>query len=195
MAEGNRLIMNIACVLVLVFSTHKTATAQKKTSNIKNYICMNAIQTQSQMDLKGFELKIPENWCTYIGFHDILSYSPKSLLNLSKNHYKNSLYVAAYDNDSYKSKDIEEALSKHYVLLNTDLEFAPVYNADVHKSYGKYYILKSISIQKGEKFINLDVLFNYKNQDYILYYSVLEKDFETYVNDVIQIIESFKILE
>ncbi len=89
MAEGNRLIMNIACVLVLVFSTHKTATAQKRTSNIKNYICMNAIQTQSQMDLKGFELKIPENWCTYIGFHDILSYSPKSLLNLSKNHYKN----------------------------------------------------------------------------------------------------------
>ena len=164
-------------------------------SKIPNYICLNTSQTESLMNSKGFELKIPNTWCSYKGFHNILSYSPKSLLNLKDNHFKNNLYVAHYDNDTHKSKDIEEALRKHYPLMNSDTFLSPTYSSDIHKTYGKYYILKYKSVQDGDKLLRLDVLFNYKNRDYILCYSVLERDYEKYINDVIQIIESFKILE
>lgn len=164
-------------------------------SKIQNYICLNASQSKLLMDAEKYELKIPDNWCSYNGFHNILMYSPKSLLNLKDNFYKNNLYVAAYDNSTYKSENIEEAIKKHYVLLNDNSQFAPVLEESIHEIYGKYYIIKRKSIQHGEKIMNLDLLFNYKNQDYIIYYSVLEKDFNANLNDVIQIMESFKILE
>jgi hypothetical protein len=180
---------------ILTFSYCLGQNVKNKKGKIPSYICLNTSQTESLMNSKGFELKIPDTWCSYKGFHNILTYSPKSLFNLKDNHYKNCLYVAHYDNDTYKSKDIEEALGKHYPLLNSTLEFAPAYNSEVHRTYGKFYILKHKSFWEGETLTNLDVLFNYRNKDYILNYTVLEKDYEKYINDVIQIIESFKILE
>lgn len=178
---------------VLLILAFKNGFSQE--TKIQNYICLSAQQAKNQMYSEGFELRIPDSWCAYIGFHDILMISPKSTLNLKDNYVNNNLYVASYDNKTYRSKDIEEALKKHYVLLNDNSKFAPVYDESVHEVYGKYYIIKRSSIQNGEKIMNLDLLFNHNNQDYIIYYSVLEKDFNANLNEVIQIMESFKIVE
>lgn len=162
---------------------------------IKNYVCLSDNQTKSILNSKGFELEIPDTWCAYKGFHDILMVSPKSLQNLRKNHEKNNFYIAAYTNASYKNKNIEEALKKHYPLLNTNTLYAPEYSSGVHNVYGKYYILKYKSVLNGETLLNLDILYNYKNQDYILYYTALERDFNANLNEVVKMMESFKIVE
>ncbi|WP_191858635.1 hypothetical protein [Hanstruepera ponticola] len=184
-------LINVLFVLFTYYGFSQEVNYKK----IKNYICLSDNQTKSVLNSKGFELKIPKTWCGYKGFHDILMFSPKSLLNFSKNHYKNNLYVAMYDNPSYNSKNIEEAFRNHYPLLNVKTEFTPVYDESVHEIYGKYYIVKRKSIQEGQNLMNLDLLFNYKNRDYIIHYSVLEKDFNANLNEVIQIMESFKIVE
>jgi len=164
-------------------------------SKTQNYICLNNQQIKNLMFSDGYEIIIPKNWCGYLELHDILVYSPKSLLNLESNNFKNNLYVASHNNKTYKSKNIEEALKTHYVLLNDDSEYAPVIDSNIHELYGKYYILKYKSMQNGERIMNLDLLFNHNNQDYIIYYSVLEQNFNSNLNDVVQIMESFKIIE
>ena len=162
---------------------------------IQNYICLSAQQTKNLMFSEGYELKLPDSWCGYKGFHDILIFSPKSIASLKEAHNLNGLYVSLPDNKTFKSKSIEEALKTHFVLLNDGSEFAPIYDESVHEYYGKYYIIKHKSIQEGQKLMNLDLLFNYQNQDYIIHYSVLEKNFNANLNEVIQIMESFKINE
>ena len=184
-----RILFTIA---LLVWSFSNGFSQETK---IQNYICLNNQQAKNQMYSEGYELRIPDSWCGYKGFHDILTFSPKSLASLKEGYYINGLYVSSPNNETFRSKNIEEALKTHYVLLNDGSEFAPVFDESVHEIYGKYYIVKRKSIQEGQKLMNLDLLFNYKNQDYIIHYSVLEKDFNTNLNEVIQIMESFKIVE
>lgn len=181
--------------IAIIFGCSSTKNISQISSNIKipKYCCLDFQTIQDQM--KDYELKIPSNWCSYIGFHDVLSHSPKSLLNLKDESRENYLTVTAYVNESYKSKDIETALSAHIIELNGPSEFNPVYTSDIHEIYGKYYTVKRKTIQGGNRFINLQTIFNFKNRDYIIDYYVLEEDYETYITDVRRIIASFIIKE
>jgi hypothetical protein len=182
--------MFFLCVTFILVSS----SCFSQETKIQNYICLNESQSKTLMHEKGYQLKTPDTWCFYKGFHNILMLSPKALLSLKGNYYKNNLYVSSYDNDTFRSNDIEEALKKHFVLLNGDSQFTPVFDTNSHEIYGKYYIVKRKSIQNGEKLMNLEILYNYKNRDYIIRYSVLERDFNANLNDVIPIMESFKIV-
>lgn len=178
-------------LIFLCFLMFGIFSSKSQNTFTKNYICLDSISALSQV--KEYELVVSNNWCTYIGFHDILSYSPNYLKNLSDNYYKNWLYVSSYDIESYKSADIEEALYEHVISYNFGNEYDRVYTSDYHEQYGKYYIVKYKSIMEGDKLLNLDIIFNYKNKDYIISYQVLEYQFDLYINEVIEILSSFKI--
>ncbi|WP_338732553.1 hypothetical protein [Mangrovimonas cancribranchiae] len=186
---------NKMCLFLMIslmyISCNSTKEVGSKPKQFQNYICLDS-EIAKIKQLK-YEINIPDTWCAYVGFHDIISYSPRPLFDLEANYYKNTVYVSAYDNDTFKSDNIEEALNKHIVDANVSSFFQPVYTSNIHDIYGKYYIVKRNGILQGVALIQLDVLFNYNNQDYIIHYSVLENNYETYINDVIKMIESFRI--
>ncbi|WP_157492084.1 hypothetical protein [Mangrovimonas sp. ST2L15] len=169
--------------------------SQSNSKKIANYICLTPTMLDQQMAQKKYELDLPENWCAYLGFHDILSFSPKTVFRLDENYYQNYLTVACYDNATYKSNDVEESLKKHVFGLKGGSIYNPKISSAEHGIYGKYYIIHQNSIQQGEKVVRLKVLFNYLGQDYILSYQVLSSNFDKSLDDINAIIDSFKIKE
>lgn len=158
---------------------------------IKNFICLDSLDSQKLM--KDYKLTLPEDWCTYKGFHDIPSHSPKHLDNLSETFRRNQISVYYPQIESFQSKNIEEALEEHVISYNYGTDYDRTFTPDMHKVYGKYYVVTYKSIQNGDNLIILELIFNHKNQDYILSYSVLEKDYEIYINEALDIMSTFKI--
>ena len=76
--------------------------------------------------------------CSYLDIHNELMHSPKSIIDLKNSSYKNYLHVMAFNIEKYKSKNIEEALKSHV----TKQSLIKDYTSDIHKTYGKYYIIK-----------------------------------------------------
>lgn len=177
------LIMFVACLL-------GCATSKEK---IKNQECLDAVQTKSLMT--NYELTIPDGWCSSLGIHDVLGHSPYKQSFSEAEYYHSKVYVNAYDMENYKSKDIEEAFKAHIVGLDMDIPLKPIYDSENHEVYGKYYLVKNALVVGFKQYFNLKALFNYKNQDYIINYYALEKDFDTYLPEVIQMIATFKIKE
>ena len=166
--------------------------SQGQTKKIaKNYECLNPYAAQNLMS--GYSLKIPKTWCSYYGSHDLFTHSPKDGMTIKQASMDNNIMVFAYDREDYKSKDIEEALSKQIVDFGDDSEFKYVYIPDVHAIYGKYYIIKHKTMYNGKYYLNLKMLFNFEEQDYLIHYTVLEKHFDTYINEVVQVMSTFKI--
>ncbi|TYB78946.1 hypothetical protein [Bizionia myxarmorum] len=182
--KKNLLIIGMA-FLVLACGATKEKT--------ESYVILDADQTAALMT--NYMLEVPKNWYSYFGFHDMLSHSPNKSSILKENYYKSEVKVYSYDTDSFHSNDIETALKAHVVGLDLDNMLKPVIDFEEHAIYGKYYLIKRRFILNGDLFLNLRALFNYKNQDYIISYNALEKDFETYLPEVIQMIATFKIKE
>lgn len=165
---------------------------KKSSSNkIPKYVCLDSTIVHSQ--LKKYYLEIPTTWCSYLDIHGLLSYSPNSISNLKDDSFSNQLIIIAFDNKTFKSKNIEESLKNHDIENISNSAYITKYTSDVHAIYGKYYIIKNRIVYKDISRINLKLLYNYNRQDYIINYSVLEKDYDSYMDEVLQIINSFQI--
>lgn len=189
---SKRIILIISAIILCSCGGTQETAQERFNKKIKRYTCLTSASAENFMI--NYRLEVPNNWCLYKGFHDSFSVSPKSLKKLKTNFYKNYISVYSYDNDNYKSKNIEEALPKHTIKGYGGV-YNPVYTPDIHKIYGKYYIIKYKSILDGEDIINVEFLFNHKGQDYMVNYSVLEKDYDTYIESALQIMSTFKIVE
>lgn len=183
----------IILILIVGCSSNKNLPNKTIDRKLPKYSCLDSLTASNQM--KFYELRIPNTWCTYIGSHDMLSHSPKSLINSKDALHKNYLIVSSPDTESYKSEDIEITLSKNVVNFNVSSKFNPTYTSATHDIYGKYYIIKNTIKEQGAKILNLEVLFNHKNRDYIIDYYADEDSFEKNINEVMDIISSFTIKE
>lgn len=180
--------------VVLVMLGCGTSNTVTKTSKPTTYYkCLDTIEAKAKM--KFYSMTIPDSWCTYVGSHDVVSHAPNNLKDLRENEFKNGIYVMSPNSESFKSKNIEEALDNHVANLKKALFVTPKIRSQVHPIYGKYYIVTSSIILNGERVVRLSTLFNHNNKDYLIYYSVLEKDVDTYIEDAMSIIETFKIIE
>ncbi|WP_418512472.1 hypothetical protein [Corallibacter sp.] len=187
-----KLNISVLLLISILFGCNTAKTSTQTKEHLKIYVCLSPETAKTRMT--NYELSIPDTWCSYLGMHYMLTHSPKALLDLRNNEHTNSLYVISYDAPSHQSENIEEALKKQLISGVPSL-YEPVYTSDIHNVYGKYYIIKSKSVYDGSIIVNLDILFNYNKQDYIINYNVLEKDYETYVNDVLKIVASFRVKE
>lgn len=189
---SKRIILIISAIILCSCGGTQETAQERFNKKIKRYTCLTSASAENFMI--NYRLEVPNNWCLYKGFHDSFSVSPKSLKGLKENHYKNYICVYSYINDTYISENIEESLSKHVVQGYVG-NYSPVYTPDTHKDYGKYYIIKYRSKWNGDDIMNIRFLFNYKGQDHIISYSVLEKDYDTYIDSALQIMSTFKIVE
>ncbi|WP_339875041.1 hypothetical protein [Olleya marilimosa] len=179
--------------ILVLLGCGSSDTVTKTSKRITYYKCLDTIEAKAKM--KFYSMTIPDSWCTYVGSHDVLSHAPNNLKDLRENEFKNGIYVMSPNSESFKSKNIEEALERHFLSVKNASFLTPKVRSQVHPIYGKYYIVTSKSITDGFKVIRLSTLFNHNNKDYLIYYSVLEKDVDTYIEDAMSIIETFKIIE
>jgi len=173
-------------IISLIFSCNIN---KEVISDDEKYICLSA-ESIGHLNL-NYKLKIPEDWCVFREIHGELTYSPKSK-DLQQTYYKNNLSVFAFNAKKYKSKNIQEALEKH--IIKDLSSYEPILTSGTHSLYGKYYMVKERYFWNNEPLIYLKVLYNYNNQDYLIVYSVLEKDYEVYIDQVLNIMESFEIV-
>ncbi|MGY0391475.1 hypothetical protein ACW5R3_02795 [Bizionia sp. KMM 8389] len=159
----------------------------------KSFVCLDEAKVESIM--KGYELIIPESWCSFYGLDNILLHSPILEKDLELNYSRGFVYVNAYDIESYKNKNIEESIAPYLSSLKENGNPNPSYDSDYHPLYGKYYLIKNSQVHNDVTYYTLEVLFNYQNQDYIINYQSKQDYFDTYLPEVLQIITTFKIKE
>lgn len=146
-------------------------------------------------ELKTYSLQIPDTWYSFREVHGHIMHSPKVMKKRSDNFYENNFYVTEYPRTFCNSKNIDELLEFYHRKLkrhHSKITFHP--KKLHHKKYGEYYLFKyTTSWSKVKIFTNIDIIFNYKNRNFVLQYTIESKYFEEFRVDLRSIIRSFKI--
>jgi hypothetical protein len=146
---------------------------------------------------KTYTLQIPKTWYSFKEVHGHIMHAPKVMKKRSDNFYENNFYVTEYAAKVCNATSIEglfEFYHNKMRRLYPNVAFVP--QTFQHKEYGKYYLIKyGTSWSKKMLFTKIDVLFNYKNRNFILNYTSENKYYDEFIKEVEQIINSFKIKE
>lgn len=145
---------------------------------------------------KTYTLKIPKNWYSYKEVHGLIMHSPKLMSDRGEDYYVNSFYVLEYSTKYCKATNIEslfEFYHKKYKKISPKINFTP--KKFIHKKYGEYYLIKFANSWVNLLFTEINILFHYKNRNFILSYRSENKYYEEFIKDVEGIISSFTIKE
>ena len=141
-----------------------------------------------------YKIDIPDSWFSYITDPGLVAHSPIEFKDKLKPN-DSSVGFIIWKN-VFKRKTLEKSL-KSFLLRSKGIHPRFKYKLleAEHKLYGKYYIVKyGINRKEGLEIVMTCIL-NWKKQNYTFFYSSLEADFDTYLEDAIAMINSFKIKE
>ena len=186
-------------LLVLVFVLFSC----KAFKNIKSFRNVSPIQqvmlsdNSLQSELKTYSLKIPSSWYSFREVHGIVMHSPRVMKKRSDNFYENNFHVLEYFEKVCTATNIEELFEYYHAKKKgfyPEVDFIP--KKLQHKNYGTYYLIKyGTSWSKIMLFTNIDILFHYKNRNFILSYVSENKYYDEFIKDVEGIVNSFTIKE
>lgn len=177
-------------ILLLVITTfYNCATFQKKEKILTELDSTKVANFQND-----YSLKVAKDWYPYFEFHHLLAYSPKVFKNGIKKE-NIDVYLVLFK-DKVKGNNIDDALKEFIAKMNNPYkDFKHKVIEAKHKLYGKYYIVK-YGIKQGNKDLTAisTILFHNKT-NYGFYYLAKNEFFDKYLNDAIQMINSFEIKE
>jgi hypothetical protein len=184
----------IVFVIVFVFVGCYVKGIRKKAP--VQQVMLNGISLEKEM--KTYTLEIPETWYSYKEVHDHIMHSPQVMQKRSDNHFENNFYVTELYPTETKAKSIEVLFEFYHKKMKgfyPTIDFIP--QKLNHKKYGEYYLIKYGSFfgGKNKPTTQIDILFHYKNRNFELRYISENKYYDEFINDVEQIVKSFKIKE
>ena len=149
--------------------------------------------TTVQNHNKDFILEIPEGWYPYYEHHHFIAYSPRKFKSEVENNNINVYFTVFSD---ITSQNIDEELSSFLKRMNKNYKNFGYKTIDAkHLDYGEYYIVKYRVQEKDKIYLAMRAILLHNNKMYGFYYLALENEFDNYLVEVIQSINSFTIKE
>jgi hypothetical protein len=140
----------------------------------------------------SYLITLPNDWETYkIPFHGKIHSPILNLKNISKN-IKTFLDISTV---YLKNQKFEFVINRDIKFLQEGLvDFQYQIIKTKHKTYGNSYVLR-YSTKESESLNKKHIVFYLKKDDivYCIYFESLEENFNYYIKDVENIIQSFKV--
>jgi len=140
---------------------------------------------------KGFTIQRLPNW-QFHGFHKVLHYTPKELMDVGDEFIYNA--ISASNNDSkgrslqaIVDDDINKRMS-HVRITNFKMFTEPT-------KYGESVIVTFDSKINRKDFQNIQQYYKYKSRVYRVFFSARKKYYDTYADEAIQMMKTFTITE
>ena len=141
-----------------------------------------------------YKINVPDNWFSYYTDPGMVAHSPNEFKGNIKPYALSASFIIHKKN--YKSKNLGKSL-KSFIRRHKNIypRFKYKLIDANHDLYGKYYIVKyGIKKKKGFEVVMACIL-NWKKENFVFFYSSIESNFDTYLNDAVEMINSFKIKE
>ncbi len=176
----------VFCLLILFVSGCVSLTPQ-----IKQFQELDIVTVKNHN--KDFILEIPEGWYPYYEHHHFIAYSPRKFKADVEN--KNiQVYLTVFSDVT--NKKIDEELTSFLKKMNKNYKNFGYKTIDAkHPDYGKYYIVKYRVQEKDKIFLAMRAILLHNNKMYGFYYLALENEFDNYLVNVIETINTFTIQE
>ena len=145
---------------------------------------------------KNYSIEIPKTWFSYFGYHGII-HSPKKLKNSYPLTFRESIfYVIERDSNELNCKTVKEALDLRLEYFNNLYsKFKYEIIEMEHPIYGQYFYLKYGTVWNGVPNTHVETVMKYKDKQYSLNYTSINKYFDEFLSTATKMIESFKVNE
>jgi len=140
---------------------------------------------------KGFMIQKLPNW-QFHGFHNVLHYTPKELMDVGDEFIYNS--ISASNRDA-KGKSLQVIVDD---AINKRMNSIKITNFKMFKEptkYGESIIVTYDSKVRGKQYKTIKQYYKYKARVYRVFFSVRKEYYDTYVNEAIQMMKTFTITE
>ncbi|AQS94173.1 hypothetical protein BXQ17_08910 [Polaribacter sp. BM10] len=149
-------------------------------------------EKEVQKHYKSYTITIPDNWFSYKTDPGLMAHSPNEFKSIIKPNKNQTRFIIR--NSFQSSKKIQKNLNqfisnkkKHYTNFEYKL------HERNHKTYGKFYVVQYASNENNERVINIVCILKAKNKIYNIYFSGTPKKYDKYLDDAIEMINSFKL--
>jgi len=140
---------------------------------------------------KGFSIQKLPSW-EFHGFHGVLNYTPKALMNIGKEYIGNGITVSSSE---AKKGTLLAVVNRE---LNQWMKFATITNITKSKKqtkYGESYTVTYNSTINNIAYTAITNYYKYNNRMYKVSFSAKDIYFSNYVNDALQMMLTFTITE
>ncbi|MFK7748435.1 MAG: hypothetical protein AB8B65_08600 [Kordia sp.] len=140
---------------------------------------------------KGFVIQKLPNW-QFHGFHNVLHYTPKELMDVGDEFIYNS--ISASNNDS-KGESLQSIVDRS---INKRMNTVKITNFKMFKEptqYGESIIVTYDSKISGKEYKTIKQYYKYKSRVYRVFFSARKKNFDKYSKDAIRMMKTFTITE
>lgn len=144
---------------------------------------------------KDYTINIPDNWFSYRTDPGLMAHSPNEFKHIIKPIGSNATWFMirnSFQSSKKIQKNYKQYISwkkKHY--KNFDFEL----HEKNHEIYGKYYIVHYATTENNETVIHITCLIKAKNKIYNIYFSGISEKYDKYLNDALEMINSFKVYD
>jgi len=139
-------------------------------------------------------VKVPNNWFSYKTDPNLMAHSPiefKDSIN-SKGIFPSVIIRKNIFKGRTLEKNLKAFLRFHE---NTYPKFQYILVEANHKMYGKYYNIKFSLIKKEGIELIMASIFSINKKNYIFFYSSSDSNFDRYLNEVLNMVNSFEIIK
>lgn len=140
---------------------------------------------------KGFTIQKLPNW-QFHGFHNIMHYTPKELMDVDDEFIFNSISASNHD---AKGRSLQTIVDD---AINKRMNFVEITNFKMFREptrYGESIIITYDSNVRGKEYKNIKQYYKYKARVYRVFFIVRKENYDTYVNDAIRMMKTFTITE
>lgn len=141
---------------------------------------------------KEYTVKIPENWFSYRTDPNLMAHSPNEFKNSIKPSNNATWFIIR--NSFQASKKLEKN-SKQFISNKKKYykNFYYVLHEKTHKIYGKYYIVQYSTKENNATIINITCVLKAKNKIYNIYFSGTTEKYDKYLDNALEMINSFTL--
>ena len=202
----------LLCLFLLIGCKSIEQNKKNNFSKENAFIPLDSISVAKEMN--GFSISIPKNWTSYISYHMQLWHSPKNLNIVKPKINTRTSKVMSVNNRvdfkvkmpyiekfnyftvySYKNnKDINTFSYDKIKRLKRIYRGSKISKKGYKNKYGNYLIFKYGFVDlKAITHSVSEVVYFIEDKVYEFKYSSPNKDYDTYLPDVLKMIKSFKI--
>ncbi|WP_298427956.1 hypothetical protein [uncultured Kordia sp.] len=169
-------------LFVLVIATIISCTSLKK-----------ELQSKERYDRlsKGFSIEKLPNW-TFHGFHDIFNLTPNDLMVKGKDYIRN--YVSVYKYRKPTDSPLDSIAKNHFKSM-FDTEISDLKKYAAQTEYGKSVVITYKATHGNYKYACVRQYYKLKDHVYQLNYVAEQQYFDTYYDEAIAMMKTFKITE
>ena len=173
------LILLLTCFVVLT-----CCTTSKKTTQLSEKELFEKLSN-------GFIIQKLPNW-EFHGFHGVLNYTPKELMNVGQEYIYNGITA---NKRQLKNETLASIVDDYIKLRKKHSEIIKLKKITEQTKYGESIVLIYTSEINRTKYKVIKQFYSYNNTLYIVSYTAKSKFFDFFVNDAIHMMKTFTITE